>query len=153
MALVRMTGGWYTGWRLAVGGWRGNGEACGPPPSRRLPWRRLAATGGWGSVPRARRGRDARASSGETPAVRRRRACSMSLAVQEELVAQPGELAKGIFPLRHPVVDVAAALDQLAVLRAAGQEVDGQAVGHELVRLRAPLELVRVHVPCDFDAP
>src|SRR5215212_10919133 len=47
-------------------GW---GSTHGPPASRRLTWRRLAATGGWGSVPRARRGRDARASAGETPAV------------------------------------------------------------------------------------
>src|SRR5215217_474271 len=45
-------------------------EVLRPPPSRRLTWRRLAATGGWGSVPRARRGRDARATAGETPAVR-----------------------------------------------------------------------------------
>src|SRR5690242_7523110 len=63
--------------------------------------------------------------------------------VEEEPLAPLRELAELVLPLRHPFVDVAAALDQLAVARAAGEEVDGQAVADELVRLAAPVELLR----------
>src|SRR5690348_16423575 len=74
-------------------------------------------------------------------------------AIQQKFIAQPRELPQRLHPLRGPVVHVAAGFDELAVLGATGQEVDGQAVGDELVRLRAPLELVRVHVPGDLHAP
>src|SRR5262245_62075475 len=73
--------------------------------------------------------------------------------VHQKPLAALRELAQLVFPLRHPVVDVLAALDHLAIARAAGEQVDGQAVGDELVLLAAPVEFFRVHAARDLHAP
>src|ERR1043165_4049034 len=73
--------------------------------------------------------------------------------VQQKLLARPGEVAQRILPLGHPLVDVPAALDDVPVAVAPREEVDGQPVGDELVRLAAPVELLRVHVARDLHAP
>src|SRR5947209_19355519 len=78
---------------------------------------------------------------------------SIARTVQQKLLASLGELAQRLLPLRHPLVDVAAALDDVPIAVAPREEVDGQAVGDEFVRLAAPVEPLRVHVARDFHAP
>src|SRR5947208_13092136 len=73
--------------------------------------------------------------------------------IKQELLAPLRELAERLFPLRNPFFDIAAALDQLAVTRAAGQEIDRQSVGNEFVCLAAPVELLPIHVASNLHAP
>src|SRR4051812_29015614 len=74
-------------------------------------------------------------------------------AVEQELLARVREAAQRLLPLRHPLVDVAAAFDDLAIPRAAGKEVNRQAIGDEFVGLAAPVELLRVQIARDLHAP
>src|SRR5438270_7189229 len=74
-------------------------------------------------------------------------------AVQQELFARLCERAQRLLPLRHPLVDVAAAFDELAIARAAGQEVNGEPVGDEFVRLAAPIAVLRIQIARDPHAP
>src|SRR5438067_926562 len=63
--------------------------------------------------------------------------------VHQKPLAPLGELAQLVFPLCDPLVDVPGALDHLAITRAAGEKIDGQPVGDELVLLASPVELLR----------
>src|SRR5688572_20915954 len=75
------------------------------------------------------------------------------IAIQEKLLPRFREFAERILPLPYPLVEVAAVFDDLAVAGAAGEQVDGQPVGDEFVRLAPPVELLGVHVPRDLHAP
>src|SRR5207237_6934477 len=78
---------------------------------------------------------------------------SIARTVQQKLLASPRELAQRLLPLRHPLIDVAAALDDVPIAVAPREEVDGQAVGDEFVGLAAPVEPLRVDVARDLHAP
>src|SRR5437868_13869514 len=74
-------------------------------------------------------------------------------AIQQELFARFRELAQRLLPLRHPLIDVAALFDDLPISSAAGEKINREPVGDELVRLAAPIELLRIQIARDLHAP